>query len=358
MTRVAFVSDAAYEGGAERYLERLAGGLADRGFAPILVLPDRPELAHLFRRLEARGLPTRRVPAAHRSTAERGWAVRRLLEELRPDLVHLNFPSPYELGCGAWAALARQAGARRIVATEHIADIPASRRRALVNRLTRLFVDRVITISRQHARLLVKRHGLPSGRLRVVYNGVEDPGLPPPRPPGFQIVCVGALEPRKGQDLLIEILPALRERHPAARLTLVGDGPWRGRLEEEVRRRGLEESVTFTGTVESAMGSMMTADVLAVPSRIEGLPFVLMEGMAAGAVVVASALPGLDEAIEHGQTGLLLPPGTRAPGGNRCRRWPAIRNGGAGWPEPPGRPGMIASRWSGWSKPPSTSTAR
>lgn len=309
MRRIALVSDAAYEGGAERYLERLAAGLRARGDAPTLILPDRPELGRLVDRAGSAGFPVRLFRTSGRGPAACGLAVAREIQDLRPDLVHLNFPSPYELNCGLWAFEIGRIGVRHIVATEHIADIPASRRRALLNRVTRRMIDRIITISRQHARLLVERHGIPADRLRVVYNGVEDPGPPAPRPPGFHVVCVGAIEPRKGQDVLIEAFAEVAAREPAARLTLVGEGPSRAGLEGEVIRRGLAGSVVFTGRVESAAGIMATADVVAVPSRIEGLPFVLMEGMAAGAVVVASDLPGLDEVVTRDRTGVLVTPG-------------------------------------------------
>lgn len=309
-TRVVYFSDAPYSGGAERYLIRLAQGLDRSRYDPRLLLPDRRELDEVAALAEAARLPVQRY--APESLAGLGGFARleERLRTLAPDLVHLNLPNPYH-ALGGWAAAAaRRAGARAVVTTEHIADIPAARRRALLKRLSLRWVARVVTISRTHARLLAARHGVPAGKIRVVYNGVEDPGPPALRPAApVTLLCVGQLEPRKGQDLLIEALPRWRDAGHDVRLVLVGDGPARGELEARAAALGVTHHVRFTGRLPSAADELARAHLLVAPSRIEGLPFTLLEGMAAGACVVASALPGLEEAVDTGVTGVLLAPG-------------------------------------------------
>lgn len=305
--RVVFVSDARYEGGAERYLVRLAAGLDRHRFEPVVLLADRRLLDPLAARFEAVGVPCHRFPRPSVPGPLAPFRMATVLGRLAPDIVHLNFPSPYELGCGAWAAFARAAGARRVVATEHIADIAPSRRRAFQKRLWSGAVDRTITISRAHRDLLVRRHGLPEARLTVVENGVEDPGERLARKPGpVAIVCVGGLEVRKGQDILIVAVGRLKAAGHDVRLVLIGDGPMR-RDWESLAQREAPGVVRFVGAVPDAGPGIAAADLLALPSRIEGVPFVVLEALAAGTVPVVSALPGLDEFVDE-TVGRLVPP--------------------------------------------------
>jgi glycosyltransferase involved in cell wall biosynthesis len=306
--RVVFVSDARYEGGAERYVVRLASGLDRERFEPIALLPDRRVLDALAVRLDAAGVPVHRFERPEAPGPVAPFRMSRALASLGADVAHLNFPSPYELGCGAWGAFARMAGARRVVGTEHIADIAGSRRRALQKRLWRGTIDRTITISRAHGALLVERHGLSREGLVVIENGVEDPGERRPRGAGPpNLVCVGGLEPRKGQDVLIRAVGRLRAAGRDVRLVLVGDGPARGEW-EPLAHREAPGGVRFVGAVSDAGPYIAAADLLAVPSRIEGVPFVVLEALAAGTVPVVSALPGLDEVVDD-SVGRLVAPG-------------------------------------------------
>lgn len=309
LIRVVYLSDARYEGGAERYLLRLAGGLDRHSFTPVLALPQIDRLDRLARAAEEAGIEVHRHEDGRFAGTRSAAALLSTLKRLRPQIVHLNLPSTYDLACNMAAPVARLAGAEAIVSTEHIADILPSRRRILMKRVALAAIDRVITISEMHRQLLVGRHGVPARLIRVILNGVEDPGTPFPRPAGaLQVVCVGVLEPRKGQDLLVEALASVREAGVDMRLSLVGEGPDRERLEERARECGLAPYVRFTGRLDSAWPEYRVARVVAIPSRIEGLPFAAIEGMAAGAVVMASALPGMEEVIDPDRTGLLLPP--------------------------------------------------
>jgi glycosyltransferase involved in cell wall biosynthesis len=306
--RVVTVSDARYEGGAERYLVRLTSSLDRARFEPVALLPDRHELDALAARFDEAGVDVRRFQRPAVGGPAAAFQMARVLASLEADVAHLNFPSPYELGCGAWALFARAAGARRVVATEHIADIAPSRRRALQKRLWRGAIDRTITISRAHRALLASRHGLTERGVVVIENGVEDPGERPPRGAGPpSLVCVGGLEPRKGQDVLITAVGRLRKAGRDIRLVLVGDGPSR-REWERLAQNEAPGGVRFVGTVPDAGPYILAADVLAVPSRIEGVPFVVLEALAAGTVPVVSLLPGLDEFVDDG-VGRLVSPG-------------------------------------------------
>lgn len=130
------------------------------------------------------------------------------------------------------------------------------------------------------------------------------------------LLCVATLYEVKGHAYLFEACARLLAAGRDLRCLLVGDGPDRSVLEEHVTRLGLADSISFLGQrVRTEVVELMhEADILVVPSiptssgRREGLPVVLMEGMAAGLPVIASAISGIPELVEHEVTGLLVPP--------------------------------------------------
>jgi glycosyltransferase involved in cell wall biosynthesis len=130
------------------------------------------------------------------------------------------------------------------------------------------------------------------------------------------LLCVATLYEVKGHAYLFEACARLVAAGHDLRCLLVGDGPDRSVLEQHVARLDLSQRISFLGQrVRTEIVRLMhEADILVVPSvptssgRREGLPVVLMEGMAAGLPVIASAISGIPELIEHDVTGLLVPP--------------------------------------------------
>ncbi|MFL5800045.1 MAG: glycosyltransferase family 4 protein [Actinomycetota bacterium] len=127
------------------------------------------------------------------------------------------------------------------------------------------------------------------------------------------VVCVSRLVPRKGQDVLIRALPAVRRREPDAALLVVGDGPSRGRL-AAMAAGAPAGSVVFAGQVSDAELSAYhgAADVFAMPCRsrlagleVEGFGIVFLEAAAAGKPAVAGDSGGAAEAVVDGETGLV-----------------------------------------------------
>ncbi len=119
------------------------------------------------------------------------------------------------------------------------------------------------------------------------------------------VVCVANLFAYKGHRVLLEALSSLVSEGLQCRLALVGDGPERSALEEEVRVRGLD--VLFAGQRTDAARYVAAADVVVLPSLHEGMSNAIMEAMALGRPVVATSVGGTPELL--GDTGLLCPPG-------------------------------------------------
>jgi len=127
-------------------------------------------------------------------------------------------------------------------------------------------------------------------------------------PGAFVVVGVGRLVPIKGFDLLVAALPALLARVPAAHVVLVGDGEERAALEARAAALGVAGRLRITGAVGDVTGHLAAADVLAAPSRNEGMGRVLVEAMALGLPVVGAAVGGIPDVIEDGGCGLVVPP--------------------------------------------------
>lgn len=150
------------------------------------------------------------------------------------------------------------------------------------------------------------------GKLHVVRCGLPLDRLPEQsdRRHGSRIICVGRLSPEKGQAGVLEAFAAIADELPEAELVFVGDGPLGTGLRSRSQRMGIADKVTFVGRLGEVqtLEQIGASDVLVLPSFMEGLPIVLMEGMALGTVVVASRVAGIPELVEEGKSGLLFTP--------------------------------------------------
>ena len=151
--------------------------------------------------------------------------------------------------------------------------------------------------------------GVPIGRLRA-----DAPprararaafGLPAS---AFVIAALGRLVPIKGFDLLIEALPEVVAAIPETHALIVGDGPMLAALEARAAVLGMTPYLTFTGVRHDVAIPLVAADVLAAPSRNEGMGRVLVEAMALGLPVVAAAVGGIPAVVVDGACGRLTPP--------------------------------------------------
>jgi phosphatidylinositol alpha-1,6-mannosyltransferase len=129
------------------------------------------------------------------------------------------------------------------------------------------------------------------------------------------VVCVSRMVPRKGQDTLIRAWPLVLATTPDATLLLVGDGPYRGRLERMARHLGVDGSVVFTGAPSRGElpGYFDAGDVFAMPCRtrrrgldVEGLGMVFLEAAATGLPVVGGESGNSADAIRDGETGFVV----------------------------------------------------
>lgn len=140
-----------------------------------------------------------------------------------------------------------------------------------------------------------------------LFHAAKEPIRPERGFEGPVVLAVGALTPEKGHISLITALRVLQTSVPDTHLVLVGEGPERPRLERRVRELRLQDRVHFLGAHPSAAQLMRNAQVLAQPSVREALGTTVLEAMALGVPVVATATGGLVELLQGG-AGCLVPP--------------------------------------------------
>ena len=160
----------------------------------------------------------------------------------------------------------------------------------------------------------------PAGRTRVIVNGIEAAsvrgaaarspmsrerlGL---RPDALVLATVARFDPVKRLEVLLRAMPLLVARVPEAQLLIVGDGPGRDVLHALARTLAPGDRVVFAGALPDAARVLPVVDLYVTASRREGLPLAVLEAMACGLPVLASAAPGHVDAVEPEVTGRLVP---------------------------------------------------
>jgi glycosyltransferase involved in cell wall biosynthesis len=274
-----------------------------------------------------RGVRLLDVPALGREVGVRdvGALVQlcRMMRERRPAIVHTHTSKAGFVGRLA----ARLTGVPAIIHQPHghifYGYYAAGRTAAYVGleRLAARWTDRIVTLTERGTEEHLTRNIGQRAQYRTVPSGVPTAALratAPSRsvararlglpPEAFVVAGLGRLVPVKGFDLLVSALAPLAVAVPSARLVLIGDGPERQELESAACASGVGGRVRITGVTPDIVGWLAAADVLAAPSRNEGMGRAIVEAMALGLPVVGAEVGGIPAVIADGETGWLVPP--------------------------------------------------
>jgi glycosyltransferase involved in cell wall biosynthesis len=234
----------------------------------------------------------------------------RALRRARAEVVHTHA----HFSINVLGRLAGRLAGARVLAHMHIDNAfrPGRGRRAQVwlDNMSARLCFAIVAVSEATRRSLLAQ-GYPAGRLVTIHNGVEaaEPVEPVELAPAPVILEVARLAPVKGQADLLAALPSV-----AANVVLVGrdletGGAYEDALRDEAERLGVADRVIFAGQRDDVAALMAGAAVVCLPSHAEGLPLVVLEAMAHGRPVVATAVGGTPELVVDGETGILVRPG-------------------------------------------------
>ena len=305
----------ALDGGGEKHVADLLRRLPAAGVEVALAAPPGGGLGELAAAL---GVPAFATPIERGFSARAFAGFRAALASLAPDVVHAHGSR-----AAAFVRAADPLARRRVVYTLHgiHADQGSPARRGVllaVERALRPRTARFIAVSRGNRDKGARLGILDPVRTIVVPNGIEVPppaavrgafrrelGLAEERP---LALSVGRLDVPKDQATLLRAWGLLGGACPEAVLVLVGTGHLEGELRTIAREEGLGERMRFVAPRPGLASAYADADLFVLSSLWEGLPYVLLEAMAYGLPVVATAVDGIPEAVAAGESGLLVPP--------------------------------------------------
>lgn len=324
--RVLLVTEAA-GGGVGRHFLDLARGLAAHGVqVQGIYSPGRMDTS--FReRLEREDFPPLHLLPMRRAInpldARDAWRLARRIRELGPfDILHGHSSKAGALVrlAGRWLGIPTIYTPHALVTLDP--TLPAWKR-AFYGRIERFlarWASMIIAVSpheAEHALTL----GLPPKKLHVVPNGIDQLTLPDREyvraklglaPDDVAIGFIGRLSKQKAPDVMLDAFHLVSRQCPQARLIMIGSGPLEEQIRAQVSGLGLASRVRLLGDVV-ATEYLSALDLFCLSSRYEGMPYVLLEALAAGLPIVATNVGGVAMTVEHGQNGLIVPECTAEP---------------------------------------------
>lgn len=297
-------------GGAEKLLSEGAQ-YWDRDSFDYHVAYALPWKDNLVDSFQALGIPVHLIGGRRGLTPGVPIALRRVIAREGIDLIHAHSPT--------MGVIARMVTSVPVVYTEHNMTDSYRRPTRLLNRATYTRNRAVIAVSDAVAGSVST---WPGPQARVISNGVacrveenevaiarDELGLDPDTP---LIAHVGNIRPGKGHDVLIDTASVLHANGRRFRWVSIGGEKYPGdlaRVRDRASKSGLSDHLQFLGRRSDALSFVGAADVFVNPSEVEGLPVAVLEAMALGRPVVATAVGGVPSVIKNGETGLLVEPG-------------------------------------------------
>lgn len=302
-------------GGIERRMATLLPRLNEPPFrVSVLCIRERGPLAD---ELEDAGVAVETIPLRSRLDPRGIRALAGWMREQQVDLVHSHMYRSNVPGTIA----ARLAGIRNVLCQVHNVDTWESGRQRWMDRRLMRWRTAMLAVSEEVKRDVVATLRCPDDKVKVLYNGIDvdryESTTPNPdlkRELGIEegrrvLVMLARLHPQKRHTRLLQALEVIRDRIPPTQVLFVGEGALREKLETEVKERGLESIVGFSGHRDDIPQILALADLSVLTSDREGFSNAVVESLAAGVPVVATDVGGNREAVVHGECGYIVPPG-------------------------------------------------
>ena len=289
--------------GAERICLAICEELQNRGHQVRLICKPNGDMSAIA---SAMGIEASTPHISGKLNLLAPFRIAAIARQMKADIIHTHLST-----AGLWGSMAGRMAGIPVVAHVH----------AMNSKQCYTGAKRIITCSRGVMQHLVGQ-GVLSETIRVAYNGIDMRrfenipaseqvraalGLPGNVP---VIGCVAHLSPKKGQEYLLRAVALLKGKYPDLHCLLVGEGDMTTELKELAASLGINERVHLLGFRPDAVAIMGAMDILILPSIAkEGLGLALVEAALLEKATIASNAPGIDEALEDGVSGFLVPPG-------------------------------------------------
>ncbi|MGD0292046.1 MAG: glycosyltransferase family 4 protein [Candidatus Binataceae bacterium] len=291
------------------------------GFAPYVIAPS-PLLAAAKAELDEFAIKSVAMDMSSPLDWREIMRLSSVLRRERIDIVHCHMA----IASACASPIARLSRVPVLIETAHGREIWREGKRIRgsfwIDRQVGRLTDRFIAVSEAVARHLIENKRIPGHKITVIRNGRDlSQYQPASRAQALEarvelglekdapvILMLARFSIEKGHRLLIESVRQLISRWPQLIVLLAGDGPLEDEIKAQCAHFGLANSVRFLGYRSDTRKLLAAADIVVLPSRIEGLPLVAVEALASGRAVVATAVGGTPEVVIDGDTGLVVPP--------------------------------------------------
>ena len=338
--KILLVSDAHRIGGAEHYLSLLVSGLIKEKHDVEIICPNRKEWINFAQDLKQKGAKVHTLSLKSRHDLGRLYflpflnisqilLLKKFYKKISPDILHINSAGVEDTQTCIIAS--KLAGIKTTIITNHaglflpykvksfnikLIDIL---RKTAIKKIDK-YVSKRIAVSKATSVLIQKEYSLPKHKFEVIYNGVElkkheissdfstlreTLGL---AENDFILLCVANLFKEKGIDYLLKALPDILENNKDVKLLIAGDGPLRDDLRKLSAELNISDSVKLLGNIDNVEEFLAISKIFVLPSLGEGLPFVILEAMAAGLPCVATNVGGIPEMITDSKEGYIVEP--------------------------------------------------
>lgn len=314
--KIVYFVDSAMFGGSEQALLHLLTRLDRNRWQPVLFHHADKQLEPFLEEMHKLNVRTRSVPRLQGVGAIRNFPqFVQFIRQERPMIFHAQLS--WLLSCKFGLLAAAVARVPRVCAVLQQFLLPPWKTNIYwQQRIVAANVNQYIAVSKSVACQLSRSFHVPSHKIKVIYNAIplaefDAPALPSAEMETMEankqpiVLTVARLDAQKGHEFLLNAIADI----PDANFLLAGNGVEQGRLEAMARDLGISERVSFLGFRTDIPALLASCSLFVLPSLYEGFSLSVLEAMASGKPVVATAVGGTPEAVVDGVTGYLVPPG-------------------------------------------------
>jgi len=308
---ICFVIDSLSTAGTEYHLLNLIKYLDRNTFSPFLCLLDGSSEDSIS--LEQPNCPTLRLGVKkliNRNTIKAGYKFNRYLRQNNIQIVQAYFPDSLSLAM----VFCRFSGVKKVIRNRRSLGYRLTKKELLIGKCISLTSIKTVANSSACKQSIIEQENAKPGSVVVINNGIQLSNLQSIKitSPSAQSPTVGILanlRPVKDHQTLLSAMLKLNKEFPAIRLSIAGDGPLYTQIAESIKKSGKQDDYKVLGKVSNVSKWIQSVDIAVLTSTSEGLSNSLIEYMAAGRPIVATAVGGNLELIEHEVNGLLVQPG-------------------------------------------------